>query len=283
VHPVELFAPLDALRVPYPEGVAEVRRREAIPEWREEDATSPMGGTLQILRSYPDYLAQDASVDRASDWVWENRPVRAFSTYFRLPDITSHFATHFLGRELHAEAREQERSGALGPAELRRLDADFARVVWPAYAFMDRVIAKYLERIDERTLLIVCSDHGFRYFRGRYNHAMPEMEPPDGVVLVQGPGVRRGARLEDASVYDIAPTILWALGRAVAEDMDGHPLNAFDAAWLEAHPVRRIASYETTDRPQGSPSSDHGLDEQVLQDLRTLGYIGGAEDPDSPP
>jgi predicted AlkP superfamily phosphohydrolase/phosphomutase len=283
VHPVELFAPLDALRVPYPEGVAEVRRREAIPEWREEDATSPMGGTRQILRSYPDYLAQDASVDRASDWLWENRPVRVFSTYFRLPDITSHFATHFLDREIHSQAREREGSAGLGPDDLRRLDADFARVVWPAYAFMDRVIAKYLERIDERTLLIVCSDHGFRYFRGRYNHAMPDMEPPDGVVLVHGPGVRRGARLEGASVYDIAPTILWALGQPVAEDMDGRPLGAFDAAWLEAHPVRRIASYETGDRPQARATPDRGLDEQVLQDLRTLGYIGGTEGPEPPP
>ncbi len=283
VHPPDLFASLDALRVPYPDGVPDLRRREAIPEWREEDATSPMGGTLQILRSYPDYLAQDATVDRASDWVWEKRPVRVFSTYFRLPDITSHFATHFLDPELHAAARERERSGAFGPEELRRLDADFARVVWPAYAFMDRVIAKYLERIDDHTLLIVCSDHGFRYFRGRYNHAMPEMEPPDGVVLVFGPGVRRGARLEDASLYDIAPTLLWALGRPVAEDMAGRPLRAFDAAWLETHPLRRIASYEATGRPQGQARPDRGLDEQVLQDLRTLGYIGGAEVPEPDP
>lgn len=278
VHPPDLFAPLNALRVPFPEGVSELRRREGIPEWREEDATTPMGGTRQILRSYADYLAQDATVDRASDWLFENRPVPVFSTYFRLPDITSHFATHFLDRGLHEAARAREEQGALDAALTLRLDADFARVVLPAYAFMDRVIAKYLERLGDRTLLIVCSDHGFRYFKGRFNHAMPEMQPPDGVVLVYGPGARPGARLADASLYDIAPTILWAMGRPVAEDMDGAPLRAFDPEWMEAHPLRRIASYEGRARPQRGAAPDPGLDEQVLQDLRTLGYIGGAEE-----
>ncbi len=282
VHPASLFAPLDALRVPYPDGVAEVRQREGIPEWREEDATSPMGGTRQILRSYPDYLAQDATVDRASDWIWENRKVAVFSTYFRLPDITSHFATHFLDRQLHEAAIAKERAGSFGAEEVARLDADFARVVMPAYAFMDRIVAKYLERIDEHTLLILCSDHGFRFFRGRYNHAMPEMEPPDGFVVAYGPGVRKGARLEGASLYDIAPTILWAMGRQVAEDMDGAPLRGFEAAWMETHPLRRIASYEGTSRAQGQTAPSRRLDEQTLEDLRTLGYIGGADPTPSP-
>jgi len=282
VHPPELFAPLDALRVPFPAGVAEVRRRERIPEWREEDATTPMGGTRQILRSYPDYLAQDATVDRASDWLFENRPVPVFSTYFRLPDITSHFATHFLDRGLHEAARAAEEQGILAAAEVSRLDADFARVVAPAYAFMDRVIAKYLDRIDDHTLLIVCSDHGFAYAKGRYSHAMPEVEPPDGVVLVHGPGVRRGARLDDASLYDVAPTILWAMGRPIARDMDGAPLRAFDAAFTASHPIVRIASYEGRERPRAGAAPDRRLDEQVLQDLRTLGYIGGGEDDPRP-
>ncbi len=283
VHPPALFAPLDALRVPYPAGVDEVRRREGIPEWREEDATSPMGGTREILRSYSDYLAQDATVDRASDWLWANRPAPVFSTYFRLPDITSHFATHFLDRPLHEAALAKERAGVLAAEDVARLDEDFARVVMPAYAFVDRIVAKYLEHLDERTLLILCSDHGFRFFRGRYNHAMPEMEPPDGFVVVYGPGVRAGARLEGASLYDIAPTILWAMGRPVAEDMDGSPLRAFDAAWLEAHPLQRIASYEGTSRAQAERAPNRRLDEHTLEDGRTLGYMGGAEPPSPRP
>jgi arylsulfatase A-like enzyme len=241
-----------------------------------------MGGTRQILRSYADYLAQDATVDRASDWLFENRPVPVFSSYFRLPDITSHFATHFLDRDLHEAARAWEAEGRLGVEERARLDADFARVVLPAYAFMDRVIAKYVDRIDDRTLLVVCSDHGFAYSKERYSHAMPDLDPPDGFVLVYGAGVRRGARLRDASLYDVAPTILWAMGRPVAADMDGAPLPAFEPAFTAAHPVARIASYEGRARPQAGAGFDRELDTQVLQDLRTLGYIGGAEDDPQP-
>ncbi len=277
VHPGELFAPLNALRVAFPDGIEDVRRQEGLPEWSEEQATSAMGATRQILRSFPEYLAQDVTVDRASDWLYAKRPARAFSTYFRLPDVTSHFATHFLDKALHEEALEKEASGTLGPEDTARLDADFARVVLPAYAFMDRIVAKYLERLDGRTLLLVCSDHGFRYQRGRYSHAMPGIEPPDGVVFALGPGVRAGARIQGASLFDIAPTVLWALGQPAAEDMDGAPLRAFDAAFGAAHPLRRIASYERTERSQGAAPGDPRLDDKVLEDLRTLGYIGGAD------
>lgn len=278
VHPGGLFAPLNALRVPFPDGVEDVRRREGIPVWSEEEATSAMGATRQILRSYPEYLAQDATVDRVSDWIHSNRSVQAFSTYFRLPDVTSHFATHFLDEALHQAATEKEAAGRLGPEDIARLDADFARVVLPAYAFMDRIVAKYLDRLDQRTLLLVCSDHGFRYQGGRYSHAMPGLEPPDGVVFVLGPGVRAGARILGSSLFDVAPTILWALGQPVAEDMDGAPLSVFEAAFSDGHPMKRIASYEHGARPQGEATGDRRLDEQVLQDLRTLGYIGGAEE-----
>jgi hypothetical protein len=237
-----------------------------------------MGATRQILRSYPEYLAQDVTIDRVSDWLYANHPVQVFSTYFRLPDVTSHFATHFLDKSLHEESLRKEGAGGLGPEDTARLDADFARVVLPAYAFMDRIVAKYLDRLDERTLLLICSDHGFRYRGGRYAHAMPGLEPPDGVVFVLGPGVRGGARVQGASLFDIAPTILWALGLPVAEDMDGRPLPVFDATFGDAHPLQRIASYEGSARPQGEAPDDRRLDEKVLEDLRTLGYIGGGGD-----
>src|SRR5262245_35298384 len=278
VHPRELFAPLNALRVPFPEGVEVVRRQEGIPVWSEESATTAMGATRQILRSYPEYLAQDATVDRASDWLFARRPVQVFSTYFRLPDITSHFATHFIDKAVHEQALALEASGGLKPEDTARLDAAFAKVVLPAYALMDRIVAKYLERIDEHTLLTVCSDHGFRYFGGRFAHAMQGMEPPDGVVFMLGPGVRKGARIRDAKLFDISPTVLWAMGQPVAEDMDGALLPAFEAGFLDAHPLRRIASYEVTARRQAEAAGDRRLDEQVLQDLRTLGYIGGGDE-----
>ncbi len=283
VHPPELFPSLDALRWHYPGDVVPVMKRLGIPEWREEDATIPITNTRSILQSYGYYVAQDLTIDRASDWLWQNRPVQVFSTYFRLVDVTSHLADHYLDRGLYDEAIVREREGTFDAQHEARLDEDFARVLRPLYELMDGIIAKYLERLDGRTLLVVCSDHGFRYFQGAYSHANDAQEPPDGVVYLYGAGIRRGARLEGATLYDIAPTILYAMGQPAASDMDGTVLRAaFAPGYLRRYPVRTLASYEANPRDAGADAASPEIDNEVIRDLKTIGYIGG-DAPDASP
>lgn len=277
VHPPQLFASLNALRVSWPAEAQPEMKRLGLPEWKEAEATVAITNTRSILNAYGFYVAQDLTIDRASDWLFENRPVQAFSTYFRMVDVTSHLADHYLDRKAYETANLQERAGAFGKAEEERLDREFARVLRPLYEQMDRTIAKYLARMDGKTLLIVCSDHGFRFFQGAYSHANPAQEPPDGVVFVAGPGVSRGQRLAGASVYDIAPTLLYALGQPVASDMDGAVLrSAFDPRFLERFPVRTIATYEAHPRDAAPGGSNPEVDKELLQDLGTIGYIGQA-------
>jgi len=276
VHPPRLFDHLNALRLSWPGDVQPEMRRLGIPEWTEAEATVPISATRPILDAYGFYVAQDMTIDRASDWLWENRPVQAFSTYFRLVDVTSHLADHYLDRAAYDAANARWAAGAFGAAEEESLDREFARVLRPLYEMMDRTVAKYLERLDGRTLLVVCSDHGFRFFRGAYSHANPDQEPPDGVVFLAGPGVRKGHRLAGASIYDVAPTLLHALGQPAAADMDGSVLRtAFEADFLEQFPVRTIATYETRPRDAAPGVSNPEVDRDVLQDLTTIGYIGG--------
>jgi len=283
VHPPELFDSLNALRWQYPADVVPEMKRLGIPEWREEDATIPITNTRSILQSYGYYVAQDLTIDRASDWLWENRPVQVFSTYFRLVDVTSHLADHYLDRTLYDEALVRERAGTFDAREEARLDGDFARVLRPLYELMDRIVAKYVARLDGHTLLVVCSDHGFRYFQGAYSHANDAQEPPDGVVYLYGAGIRRGVRLEGATLYDIAPTILYAMGQPAASDMDGTVLRAaFAPGYLRRFPVRTISSYEARPRDAGPDGGSPEIDNEVLRDLKTIGYIGG-EEPEKAP
>ena len=283
VHPPQLFGPLNQLRVSWPADAQPEMKRLGIPEWKEADATVVITHTRSILNAYGYYVAQDLTIDRASDWLFENRPAQAFSTYFRLVDVTSHLADHYLDRKAYVAAVQQEQAGTFGKAEEERLDREFARVLRPLYEQMDRTIAKYLARMDGKTLLVVCSDHGFRFFQGAYSHANPAQEPPDGVVFVAGPGVRNGQRLVGASVYDIAPTLLYALGQPVASDMDGTVLrSAFEPGFLKRFPVRTITSYETRPRDAAAGSANPDVDKDVLQDLSTIGYIGGDEPKPSP-
>jgi arylsulfatase A-like enzyme len=197
-------------------------------------------------------------------------------------DVTSHFAVHFTDRAVYDVAAAAEREGRLTPQAEAAMDAELARVLTPVYRFMDAVVGKYLARMDERTLLIVCSDHGFRFFKGAYAHAHRAMAPPDGVLFLAGAGVRPGQRLTGPTLFDVAPTILWALGQPVARDMDGVVFSpAFEARLARRFPVAFVPTYETHARaPGGDVASDEALDRKVLEDLRTLGYIGGDEDGD---
>jgi predicted AlkP superfamily phosphohydrolase/phosphomutase len=283
VHPPDLFPSLDALRWHYPGDVVPVMKRLGIPEWREEDATIPITNTRSILQSYGYYVAQDLTIDRASDWLWQNRPVQVFSTYFRLVDVTSHLADHYLTRALYDDAIARERAGTFDAQAEARLDADFARVLRPLYELMDSIVAKYIERMDGRTLLVVCSDHGFRYFQGAYSHANDAQEPPDGVVYLYGAGIRRGETLAGATLYDVAPTILYAMGQAAASDMDGTVLRAaFLPGYLRRFPVRTISSYESRPRDAGPDAASPEIENEVIRDLKTIGYIGGDAPEPSP-
>ena len=95
---------------------------------------------------------------------------------------------------------------------------------------------------------------------------------PAGVFLAAGPDIRQGAVLEGARLIDIAPTILYALGLPVPEDMDGRVLTeTFTPEHLSANPVR-----------QGPPSmapppvggrTDQQTDAIITERLRALGYL----------
>jgi hypothetical protein len=70
----------------------------------------------------------------------------------------------------------------------------------------------------------------------------------------------------------------------VAEDMDGSVLRkGFRGAYLRRFPVRTVASYESGGRGDQAPGvSTPDVDRDVMQDLTTLGYIGGESPAPSP-
>ncbi|NJE06961.1 hypothetical protein E3E31_00115 [Thermococcus sp. M39] len=46
----------------------------------------------------------------------------------------------------------------------------------------------------------------------------------DGIFLAYGPGIKKGYKIENAKIYDIAPTILHIFGLPIPNDMDGRVL-----------------------------------------------------------
>ena len=164
--------------------------------------------------------------------------------------------------------------------------ARFAGVVDEVYRRADRILGQILEEVGPRALVVVVSDHGFASGADRpAGDPERDVDPLsaadwhslDGVICAAGPGVRAGHRVEGASILDVAPTLLYALGLPVARDMPGRPLlELFDEPFREAHPLERVASYEHEGRERAvAPAeSDPEADAAIAEKLRALGYAG---------
>jgi predicted AlkP superfamily phosphohydrolase/phosphomutase len=87
------------------------------------------------------------------------------------------------------------------------------------YVFTDRLIGNLLKEADPSTNVLVTSDHGFMGGgKGVMAHKL------DGILFLQGPGVKPGVTISGATVLDITPTILALYGLPTAADMDGRPI-----------------------------------------------------------
>ncbi len=164
----------------------------------------------------------------------------------------------------------------VSPQEAQR----FSRALPEFYAYADELLGQLVARAAPDTIVIVLSDHGF--FTGR---ARPAEDPSDfttgapqwhrlhGILVAAGDGIPRGELLQ-ATILDVAPTVLALLGLPVPRDMEGQVLQALLPPPVRSHDERRLASYQILPRPahargQRSPVAD----QERLRELAALGYI----------
>lgn len=94
---------------------------------------------------------------------------------------------------------------------------------------------------------------------------------PDGIFLATGPDIEPGATPENASVVDVAPTVLHAMGAAIPADTDGRVLDEiFVPGSTTAERTMTTADYAGSDA-----GSEHGDEDfsDVEERLRGLGYV----------
>lgn len=110
---------------------------------------------------------------------------------------------------------------------------DFARyqhVIAKGYGYHDRLLGRLIDRVGEDATMLIVSDHGFRHDERRPSTSPAASRPshevmaatwhtPEGIVVFSGPGAEQ-SRLENASIFDVTPTLLALLGVAPTE-MDG--------------------------------------------------------------
>jgi len=91
---------------------------------------------------------------------------------------------------------------------------------------------------------------------------------PDGVLVLAGPGVRAGAKLEAAQIVDVVPTLLTLMGLSVPAEVDGQVLR-------EALAGTSDVRYAESEAPVASEAAGYSDEEaeDVMQRLRDLGYL----------
>jgi predicted AlkP superfamily phosphohydrolase/phosphomutase len=95
-----------------------------------------------------------------------------------------------------------------------------------------------------------------------------------GVFLAYGAAIRPGVEVQEAQIVDLAPTILYMLGRPIPEYMDGRVLQEIMAD--DFQPAQPTAPGHYWDEPFNHNQAELTEEEiQILTDrLRDLGYVG---------
>ncbi|MEE9219597.1 MAG: alkaline phosphatase family protein, partial [Acidobacteriota bacterium] len=199
---------------------------------------------------------------------------RLTAVYYQGIDEINHRFAHFAPPRMDRISEEEFRQYSL---TLERF-----------YRYQDELLGELLERVDENTVVIVLSDHGFANGIERPRDATPSIEGRpakwhirEGIRILSGPVIQAGA-LGEGHQMDVAPTVLRLLGVPGAEDLQGQVWeNAIDPGWLERFEPRTIASYDDLGSILAVSSTGGGVGAQeMIENLRRLGYIGGGDSPD---
>jgi predicted AlkP superfamily phosphohydrolase/phosphomutase/Flp pilus assembly protein TadD len=155
----------------------------------------------------------------------------------------------------------------------------FGHTVDAFYRHQDRLLGEMMDAIGDQATYILISDHGFMVGEerpvvieeGREFVEAPRWHHPEGAILALGPGVTPGARL-DATIRDIAPTVLALAGIPASEEMEGRVLTEVVA---EAEVPDRVPTHEDPDWvvERQATLAASAFDTEIMSRLTALGYI----------
>ena len=230
----------------------------------------------QRLNELRTVLASSRTYEAIATELLRRQPRGFHAVYTEATDTAAHLFMPF---------RPPLRAGVDG-----RHAAAFGGVVDAIYREADAMVGRVLELLGPDWNVLILSDHGFRHGENRpatdprIGHG-PAADWHDrfGVLILHGPDIRQGVTVADATVLDIAPTVLALYGLPLGEDMDGRALEeAIAPSFLDAHPIRRIPSYEGAGPTELAAIAPSSQDADLIEKLRALGYIGGGTEPAAP-
>jgi predicted AlkP superfamily pyrophosphatase or phosphodiesterase len=145
------------------------------------------------------------------------------------------------------------------------------------YAFTDALIGRLVEGYGPDDLVLVVSDHGFEAGVGLtvLTGSHDTLKAVDGVLFARGRGIPADWPAGPVNVYEIAPSVLAFAGLPIARDMVAGP-----APFMGQREFESVASYNEIPIERYAPAKS-GNEEDIIEHLRTLGYLEDETDPES--
>ncbi len=199
---------------------------------------------------------------------------RAYALY------CSHAAHVYLNRALGNGAEYERTRGDLIASLERFADPETGRPIFPhVYRREDVFHGEATPRLPDVVALpqpglhITTRLDGTRLV-GRVRGPLCGDHRPEGVFIAAGGDIAGPRRLSDASILDVAPTVLYLLDVPVPADMDGRVLTElFDPAFVSAHPVRTADGAHPGETPRGDADFSAEEMDAIQTHLRGLGYL----------
>lgn len=186
-------------------------------------------------------LADDLTYRSIGDRLRREYQPEVFATYYFGLDVIGHYFTRY---------QRPESFGDVSDAEIRR----YGRVVESYYRHLDGLVGEYMQSREPNETLVLLSGHGMEAlslagrivapFEGNSHLSGIHENAPDGLLILNGPGIASGKRLQGAFVADITPTLLYLMGLPLGRDMDGRLLtDILEDELMKSQPVTFISSY----------------------------------------
>lgn len=116
---------------------------------------------------------------------------------------------------------------------------------------------------------------GEEIFQNVGSNGLSGMHRPDGILIAYGKDIKKGEKVNEAHISDLAPTILYLMGIAVPAEMDGKVLyDIFEASFVD----KNILKYKEAQKNQSKTNGNEieyteSEAEEIQKRLKSLGYI----------
>jgi tetratricopeptide (TPR) repeat protein len=218
-------------------------------------------------------VARASTIHNAATWVLENHPWDFAAVLY---DGIELFCQRFM--DYHPPRQ---------PATSQQDFEVYQHVVTAACCFHDMMLGRLLQLAGSDTNVLLVSDHGYQSGETRpsgspaTSQGVEAAHRAQGIWVLHGPRVARGAGIVGASLLDVAPTSLMLMGVPSGVDMEGRPwVEAIADAGEAELETDRIISWDSIAGPDGMHPPQRpvevGKDDEsreAIEHLLELGYV----------